>query len=279
MIVKDCQSEACVQNGHGWEGWHAECDGRRTMRLQTLPSAARRHSLNTLVARRLHGRGVSLLTRSGEDTDRFDARIETALMALFRDEGDDGAFQALYDHARGRLLVWIAGLLGTRRSDTDPAEVLQDTFVNIYRYAGSFRDEDAKSFRVWSRTIAGNLVRRARHRQRVRPLADLPEGTAEPIDRRDSPADAMVHDEDARTTGRAWMIVLLQYAAAYERLSQRDRVALDLVEVQGLSYAEAGARLKVGLSNMKMIMFRSRRRIRSQIAARFEASVAERVSA
>ena len=249
------------------------------MRQQTSPLVASRLPLNTPIARRLRGRGVSLLLLEGEDTDRFDARIETELMALFRDGGDDGAFQSLYDHARARLLLWIAGLTGARRCDPDPLEVLQDSFVNIYRYSKSFRNEDAKSFRVWSRTIAGNLIRRARHKSLVRPWADLPEGTAEPVARRDSPADALVHAEAARATGRAWLIVLLQYAAAYERLSKRDRTALDLVEVQGLSYAEAGARLNVGLSNMKMIMFRSRRRIRSQIARCFDSSVAERVSA
>lgn len=61
------------------------------------------------------------------------------------------------------------------------------------------------------------------------------------------------------------MILLLHYAAAWEKLSTRDRAALEMIEVQGLSYAEAGRRLKVGRSNMKMIMFRSRKRIRTLI--------------
>jgi DNA-directed RNA polymerase specialized sigma24 family protein len=44
-------------------------------------------------------------------------------------------------------------------------------------------------------------------------------------------------------------------------------LALELVELEGLSYAEAGARLHVGISNMKMIMFRARRRLRAKIGA------------
>ncbi|MDZ4771527.1 MAG: RNA polymerase sigma factor [Planctomycetota bacterium] len=249
------------------------------MLLHPAASSAVRLPLNAPILRRLKKRKVRLELESGGDPELFEAQLETELMTLFRDEGDEGAFQALYDYSRGRMLIWIAGLLGSRRSGPDPLEILQDAYVNIYRYARSFRNEDHRSFRVWSRTIVGNLVRRAMKPNAARSFDDLPEGRSEPVDRRVSPAEALVHEEDARSTGRAWMIVLLQYAAAFERLSERDRCALSMIEVEGLSYAEAGARLHVGISNMKMIMFRSRRRIRSMISARFDTSVAERVSA
>jgi DNA-directed RNA polymerase specialized sigma24 family protein len=249
------------------------------MHPRSAPPVVARLPLHATVVRRLRERQVPLQPGSDEDAEIFESRIETELMTLFRDEGDDAAFQALYDYTRGRLLIWIAGLLGSRRASPDPLEILQDSYVNIYRYARSFRNDDPRSFRVWSRTIAGNLVRRARQPRAVRSFDNLPEGRLEPVDLRVSPAEAMVHEEEAGRTARAWLIVLLQYAAAYERLSPRDRLALDMIEVQGLSYAEAGARLRVGLSNMKMIMFRSRRRIRALIAQRFDDSIAERVSA
>jgi len=219
---------------------------------------------------------VNLELNPGEDSAGFEARMETCLMALFRDENDEGAFQALYDYARGPLLQWIGGLLGSGRRGPDPLEVLQDAFVNIYRYAKGFRDTEPRSFRVWSRTIVGNLVRRARHAGSTRVLSALPEGGTEPADPRANPAEELVNGEDLRSIEQAWMIVLLQYAAAYERLSARDRLALDMIEVQGMSYAEAGARLRVGLSNMKMIMFRSRRRIRGLISRRFDESLVAR---
>lgn len=220
--------------------------------------------------RRLSERGVSLDLLPGEDADLFEGRMETALMALVRDGGGESAFQALYDYARGRLFLWISGLCSRR--GPDPLEVLQDTFVNVYRYAQGFRDDEPKSFRVWSRTIAGNLVRRARANPSLRSLDALPVGLQEPADRRGGPADELAGNEESRSMLLAWTIVLLQYAKAFETLGPRDRRALDLIEVQGLSYAEAGARLGVGLSNMKMIMFRSRRRIRSQIQAQFVAA-------
>lgn len=216
--------------------------------------------------RQLQRRGVAIAALPGESPGELQCRIETALMALFREQHEEVAFAALYDLSRASLLEWISGLLRARRR-SDPTEVLQDTFVNVYRYASSFRDEHPRSFRVWSRTIAGNLLRRQTGRAVEGSEQAMPGGRNEPVDRRQSPLGAMVLDEQQRSVLGAWMIVLAQYANAYRELCARDRLALELVELEGLSYAEAGARLHVGISNMKMIMFRARRRLRAKIGA------------
>jgi RNA polymerase sigma-70 factor (ECF subfamily) len=224
------------------------------------------------VLRELESRGVPLERAESEDEDDYEARVETALMALFRDTGGEAEFQALYEYCRGALLVWIATHSRLRRGalrHADPLELLQDTFVNVYRYAASFRDERGASFRIWSRTIATNLIRRGSGR-RALSLEAFPEGLQEPEDDRDDPACSLVRGEEQRALGLAWMIVLQQYSAAWSELGERDRKALELIEVEGLSYLEAGERMGVGLSNMKMIMFRARRRIRARIATALE---------
>jgi len=234
----------------------------------TLPeslSLIRRLPLHVPALRRLEARGVDLALRSGERPEDFEARIETALMVAFRDGGGAGDFEALYDYARGSLLVWIASLAAGRRAGIEATDLLQDTFVNVYRYASGFKDQGPRSFRVWSRTIAGNLVRRA-HFERNRSTQDLPEGLQEPTDRRAGPSQELVEIEDRRVVARAWMLLLARYAAAYENLSARDQRALTLIEVDGRSYQEACKELRVGLSNLKMILFRARRRIRAAIA-------------
>lgn len=226
---------------------------------------------NATILARLRQRGVALQLEAGETRELGRARLETALMALFRDERDDAAFEALYEFASGDLYDWIELCLsgaGRARQGVDAPELLQDTLVNVYRYADGFRDEHARSFRVWTHTIATNLLRRSRLRRERLSWQALPEGIGEPRDLRASPTEELEHGEDQRALLTAWMIVLLQYAEAYEHLSARDRVALDLIEVQGLSYAQACRKLQVGLSNMKMILFRARRRIRAHIAER-----------
>ncbi len=186
-------------------------------------------------------------------------------MTLFRDTRTEEAFEALYVRASKSLLAWIGHLLDGRGQTSDPLEVLQDTFVNIYRYAAGFRDEGGNTFRAWARTIAANVVRRNRRRARSISLQAMTAEVGEPADERGGPEHAAIVTEQRAELRRAWTILLLHYAAAWEKLGPRDRAALELIEVQGLSYAEAGRRLKVGRSNMKMIMFRSRKRIRAHI--------------
>jgi len=230
---------------------------------------------NASILGRLRSRGVALNLLPGESRELGRARLETALMALFRDEREEPAFAALYEFVQADLASWIELLLSgsaRARAAIDPAELLQDTLVNVYRYADGFRDEHARSFRVWTHTIATNLLRRTCSRRERGACQALPEGAFEPLDPRGSPTEELAQREDRRSVLAAWMIVLVHYAEAYEQLSVRDRAALDLIEVQGLSYASACTRLRVGLSNMKMILFRARRRIRARIAERLEAA-------
>src|SRR5690348_15027450 len=105
---------------------------RATMSPYSLPEPSRL-PLNASVLRRLRDRGVALQMEGDEDPKRFESRMETALMALFRDDRDEGAFQALYDYSRAPLLLWVGNLIGPRRREPDPLEILQDAYVNIYR--------------------------------------------------------------------------------------------------------------------------------------------------
>lgn len=198
--------------------------------------------------------------RSGSAATARD-RAATRLMAIFRDTGSDAAYEALYRTARQDVLTWIRSLLRQGPARLDAIELLQDTFVNVYRYPSGFRDEHDASFRVWVRTIAGNLVRRARAKLPREGLAELPEGPLEPADERMGPEVIVDQGEQLSLLRASWALFLSRYLAAWDELAQRDRLALELVEVQRLSYAEAAKRLGVRASNMKMIVFRSRKRL------------------
>lgn len=219
------------------------------------------------VLRALRERGAEPFPRPGEERDSYENRLGTALMALYRDTRDPLAFEALYGFSRAAVLTWIRGLLGRQPGALDAQELLQDTFINVYRYPTAFRDEHGGSFRVWVRTIAGNAVRRAvkrRARRRVEEGGEIPK---ELQDRHSGPAQAIEDDESRRRLRGAWMLFLMHYQKAWTSLSQRDRRTLHMVEVEGLSYEEAGRVLAVGRSNLKMIVFRSRRRIARHMRA------------
>lgn len=200
------------------------------------------------------------MRQSDETEEDFENRMGTALMALYRDGREAQAFEALHAFAAPGVLQWIKSLLRRELLGLDPAEILQDTFVNVYRYPRSFREEHHGSFRVWVRTIAGNALRRgssARNKIVHHDLAD----SIHLVDRSTGPAQAILEEDEVQCLRRAWILLLCYYARAWKELSQRDRRTLHLVEVEGLSYQEAGRILAVGRSNMKMIVFRSRKRL------------------
>jgi RNA polymerase sigma factor (sigma-70 family) len=181
-------------------------------------------------------------------------------MSLYRDTRDPAAFEALYAFTGPSVEVWIHSLIGRETSLLDPAEVLQDTFVNVYRYPRAFREDHGGSFRVWVRTIAGNVVRRGIVTRTRAGELDLDE-SVEPEDRSRGPAQQISDADETLRLRKAWLLFLHLYAEAWKELSQRDRRTLHMIEVEGLTYQEAGRLLGVGRSNMKMIVFRSRRRL------------------
>jgi len=239
--------------------------------MATTATPAVLEVVNAQVARRLQQRGVVLDLLPGEGDDDLRARVETALCALFRDERDPESFDTLYRVGGPSLLRWIELLARGLRLDAH--EVLQDAFVNMYRYVANFRDEAPRSFAVWSRTIAGNLVRRARAARRGMSLEALMEVRAEPRDPHAGPVQVTVEDEERERLAQAWIIVLSRWLEAYEALSPRERRLMDLVEVRGLSYAAAAENMGLGLSNVKMILFRARTRMRQRIGCEFEQAV------
>ena len=213
----------------------------------------------------LKARGVATGALPEEGADARDNRLATALMALYRDSRSQQVFEALYLLTRQSVLAWIQSLLRRNRARLDPAELLQDTFVNVYRYPTAFRDDHDGSFRVWVRTIAGNIVRRAGASRRRVSFQEMPEGLQEPEDVAQGPASQAQIGEEQALLRSAYLLFLWHYGRAWNELAPRDKRALHLVEVRGLSYLEAGEILQVGRSNMKMIVFRARLRIARRI--------------
>lgn len=232
----------------------------------TPPSSARTDICFTLqpypdILTSLTKSGARLTPEKGEDRNGLENHIASQLMALFRDTGESEAFEALHAFTQNAVYEWVLSLLRGSNGMLDAREILQDTFINVYRYAGSFRSDHDGSFRVWVRTIAGNLVRRAYTRRPTRRFEDMPEGFQEPIDPKLGPEGLAQDDEERQRLVRSWMLLMAHYKEAFEKLSSRDQYAMHLVEVEGKSYRDAGKDLGVRQSNMKMILFRARKRL------------------
>jgi RNA polymerase sigma-70 factor (ECF subfamily) len=179
---------------------------------------------------------------------------DAQLMLAFR-AGDGGAFDALFRRWAGRVLRYVARLV------RDPAvaeELVQEVFLRVHRARERY-SADAR-FSTWLFTIATNLarneLRRPAQRAQVRSLDVAGEGAPLELAASGSGADAVAH---ARRVG-----ALLE--AALAALPDRQREALWLAAVEGLSYAEVARALETSESSVKALVHRARTALAERMA-------------
>lgn len=150
-----------------------------------------------------------------------------------------------------RLRPFIA----RRVAPADVDDVVQDVFVRMQRGIGALRDEDRLS--AWVHQIARSAIAehgraRARH-----PLPDA--DPAEP------PVPPEVADpDDDRVAARALSACLAGFVA---QLPSPYREAVTLVELEGLTHAEAAELAGISVSGMKSRVQRGRARLREMLEA------------
>ena len=150
--------------------------------------------------------------------------------------GDADAFPELVRRHQDRLWAVALRTLGDRE---EAADALQDALVSAYRRAGSFRGEAAVT--TWLHRIVVNACLDRVRRAQARPTVPLPD--TEP---------AAARDDHASTE------TALDVRAALATLPEGQRLALVLVDMQGLSVAEAAAMLQVAEGTVKSRCARGR---------------------
>ncbi len=189
--------------------------------------------------------------------------VSTRLMECFRLTMSRGAFGLLYELNGPHLLMQVSARLRRYGSHVDPGDVLQEVFFNVYRYPHRFDATREDAFRVWSAMIVRNTVLKhlrslSRSGRAEVPYEDLPE---QPETNEVSPLGGVIEDESREECARVYLNYLQLYLQFYSMLSDRERHALHLVEVKEWSYRQTAAELEIKLENLKMVIFRGRRKI------------------
>jgi RNA polymerase sigma-70 factor (ECF subfamily) len=171
---------------------------------------------------------------------------DVRLMLAFRD-GDDGAFDALFERWAGRVLRFVERMVGEASVAED---VVQETFARVWRARARYQPE--ARFSTWLFTIAGNVarneLRRPFRRAAHESVDEEREGAPLVLAADDPPADHVV---DARRAGRG-------LEAGFAALPERQREALWLRAVEGLSYAEVAEALATSEKSVKALIHRAR---------------------
>lgn len=207
--------------------------------------------------------------------------ISTWLMETYKATGSKEAFTLLYELNHEDFLRLIYHHLRRAYYPVDPADILQEVFFNVYRYPFKFKPDRSSAFRNWTHSIIRNTVlkhsRRAQ-RDRVLPIGVQERDTDDPLviepadENASTPFDSSAEREATTALTGSWMLYLSVYLEAYRCLTPREKRVLFLVEVDSLPYREAADRVGVRVENLKMMVFRARRKIYSIMKRKFQAS-------
>lgn len=189
--------------------------------------------------------------------------VSTSLMAAYKNTGEAAVFALLFELNRASFLQAIQAKLRRSYNHVDPQDVLQEVFLNIYRYPHRFLPDRADAFRGWGHRIARNtLLKFLKGQTRLAHFRELDEEVMQPEDLRiRRPDRAASEAESAQVVNHAYLLYLQLYLMHFGKLSPKERRALTLVEVEGVSYRDAAVDLGIRLENLKMVIFRGRRKI------------------
>ena len=178
---------------------------------------------------------------------------DARLMLSFAD-GDAAAFDKLFERWKGPLLRYLDRIVH------DPAsaeELVQETFLRVHRARDRYLAE--AKFSTWLYRIATNLafneLRRPASRKRHMSTEELQESAELPT--RQPGPEEIVH---ARLLGEA-------LSAEFSELPERQRVALWLCAVEGLSYLEIADVLETTSKSIKALIHRARAKLAERMSA------------
>ena len=172
-----------------------------------------------------------------------DTRSDRELLAAVR-LSDRSALRSLYE----RHAPWL--LLRLKRRCSDPemvAEVLQDTFLAVWRGAKGYRGSGEVGAWIWGiavRRLIDQLRRRPRVLGLLRPHANEPSAEERVL-------EGVEHGD---------------LAGALNRLSPELRAVIQATVLDGLTAREAGRLLGIPAGTVKTRLMRARARLREELA-------------
>jgi RNA polymerase sigma-70 factor (ECF subfamily) len=166
--------------------------------------------------------------------------------------GDQSALEVLFRRHERPVYSLLYRMIGNH---DDTEEALADVFVKVWRSAGSFRG-DAR-FTTWLYHIAANTAK-----DRLRSRRGSLEMSFEDMTRDEEAfaATASAEEDPERAVLRAENSAKL--SAAIRALSEEDRLLITLHHMQELSCDEMAEITGISVNNLKVKLFRARRKLR-----------------
>ncbi|MFZ9200211.1 MAG: RNA polymerase sigma factor [Paracoccaceae bacterium] len=182
---------------------------------------------------------------------QFDVLSDDALLMLYA-RGDAEAARVLTGRHLGRVYGFAARLLGDRAEAED---VAQEAMVRLWRIAGQWRSGEAQ-LSTWLYRVTLNLCTDRQRSARCRPTEAL-DLVAEPADTRADTEAALMQRERAAAL-----------EAALATLPDRQRQAVVLRHIEGLTNLEISEIMGVGVEAVESLTARGKRALTAALADR-----------
>jgi len=153
------------------------------------------------------------------------------------------------------------------RDHSDAEDMVQETFLNVFRYLKDFRYES--QFKNWLYKIAASTCIKKRRKSKFAPEKELsldefrPGDETEPPDRVPEwalmPLDKVLNEELAGAINRGILAIPKKY-----------RMVIVLRDVEGFSTAETAQILNISSANVKVRLHRARLYLRDKLKGYFE---------
>ena len=171
-------------------------------------------------------------------------------------QGDVSAFNQLVERYQSLAYNVAYRTLGQAE---DAADATQEAFLSAFRALADFR---GGMFKSWLLRIVVNACYDARRRTQRRPSTSM-DALVETFDEAPWPDP---HAEDPEGTALSHE-TLATIAAALQQLPEEQRMAIVLVDIQGLSYEEAADVLSCAIGTIRSRLARGRARVRDLLVA------------
>ncbi len=189
-----------------------------------------------------------------ENQVRYENETSDEVLISRFQQGDNYAFDLLVKRYKDPLINFIYRFLG---SQTDAEDVLQETFLRLYKNKHYYK-EIAK-FSTWIYTIAGNLAKTELRKRRRRTFFSINQYGGEEKDY-DIPDDSNNPEQETNTQITDDII-----QEAIERLSPKFKEVIILRDIQGFSYDEISEMIKVPLGTVKSRVNRARLKLQADL--------------
>jgi len=169
--------------------------------------------------------------------------------------GDEPAFRLMVEKYRNRVYYSVLNIL----QDTDEAEdAAQDTFIQVFESIGSFKEASSLSTWIYSIAVRKALEKIRKEKLKKRLYSILPWWMPEENKSNDSvylnPGIAAENKERAAILFKA-----------IESLTESQRVAFNLIRVQGMKYNEAGEIMQLSVKAVESLVERAKQNLKVKL--------------